>query len=418
MIKNFYDFELDLLIESLVLESKIEFSDKFLNILKGIKRNKIAKALLSLNSRGEDLDFPQNYIDTGKLKDEATFITNRKEKEILGKETQIKYKVTQNDRYLTRSSRNRAIYDRLGYTIPDGDPYSPPQGTIGVIKAEAVSDRSNNVYVWFIADDGNQTVLNKQALAPYDDRIPLLWKRNRNPIKIGRLVRSILTTAKLEFTEKDVEDFVNAYKSTFEVMENAFLKFKLVNGNDIAYWYNINRYADGGQSTLGNSCMAEVEEEYFEIYCRNTKVCSLLILFSDEGEVVDGQYKSKFIKGRALVWKTDQGDTFMDRIYTNHDSDVEIFKRYAFEKGWWCKDAQNSSRGFYTTDGTNKKKAEYTITLEKSKFKNYPYVDTFSLIDFEDKKMSNKYSLLNEVQGDLNDTDGWFNHENDYEAEW
>ena len=39
MIKNYFDFELDYIIESLLTESKIEFSDRFIDVLKNIKRN-------------------------------------------------------------------------------------------------------------------------------------------------------------------------------------------------------------------------------------------------------------------------------------------------------------------------------------------------------------------------------------------
>lgn len=419
MIKNYFDFELDYIIESLLTESKIEFSDRFIDVLKNIKRNKIAKELLYLCTKGPDnIDFPQNYIDRGKVKDEVTFITNRKEKEMLGIEAPIKYKVSQRDRYLTHSPRNKYIYQKLGYTVPNRNPHNPIVGDIGIIKSEAISNKGV-IYAWFIDGYGNETVINKSALTPYDDRIPLLWVKNRNPIKIGRLVRSILTTSKIPFTEKELEEFVNAYKSTIEILENAFSKFSLVNGQDIAYWYDKENYADGGESTLGNSCMSEVSSDFFDLYCSNGKVCSLLILFSDNGEINEnGKYVAKTIKGRALVWQTEQGDIFMDRIYTNNDSDVELFKKYAFEKGWWCKIAQNSATNFNTTNGTIKKVGSYSVKLEESKFEFYPYLDTFSLINFDENKIANSENLLSSIQAFLNDTDGLFDPNDDFEPHW
>lgn len=408
MIKNYNDFEFERILESLLLESKIEFSDKFLDVIKQIKRNKIAKDLLSLKRDDVDADFIQNYIDKGNAKDEVTFIADRKVKELLDKEIDPKYKVTQNGRYLSHNTRNRGTYARLGYTVPPGEPWAPPIGTIGTIKAETTSNTSENIYVWFISNDGKQVVINKKALIPYDDRVSLLWTKNRNPIKIGRLVRAILTVAKISFTDKEIEDFVNSYKSTIDMMENALLKFELVKGYHIPNWYNIENYADGGQSTLGNSCMAEVDPDYFDLYAENP-ACSMLILFSDEGEMIDGKWKSDTIRGRALVWKTDQGDIFMDRIYTNHDSDVKLFKSYAYQAGWWAKEEQNTSTSFTVSNGSSKKTPIYTVKLNRSEFEYYPYVDSLSLINFDSKIISNNPIMGDvEAQAHLNDTDGSF----------
>jgi hypothetical protein len=42
----------------------------------------------------------------------------------------------------------------------------------------------------------------------------------------------------------------------------------------------------------------------------------------------DNENTSDKIKGRAILWKTDKG-MFMDRIYTAHDSDLNLFKEFA-----------------------------------------------------------------------------------------
>lgn len=400
MIKNYSDFQFELLFESLILESKIQYSDKFINLVSQIKKNRIAKELITLSKNGADKNFTQNYIDTGKAKDEVTFTADRKAKEFFGDEDPvIKYRVTHTDRYLTNSKRNADIFSRLGYTPnEDEDPWEPERGAIGIIKSEAKSNMSDRIYVWFVSEDGrNQTVLNKTAVIPYDEKLNKIWSTFRNNIKIGRLVRSILTAAEIKFTDKEIEDFVNSYKSTYDIMNDAFLKFRLVESDDIAYWYSSSNY-ENDESTLGSSCMAGVPEDYFDIYSNN-KNCKLLILHSDNG--------TKKIKGRALVWNTDQGDTFMDRIYTNYDSDVALFQKYAFEKGWWSKSVQNSAHRFNVTNGTTSKNVEYTVTLEKSRFERYPYVDSLSYINF-DKKIISNYPGLIDAQGEMNDTGGYY----------
>lgn len=396
MIKNFYDFEIQLLIESLILESKIEFSDNFMSLVSSIKRSRISKEILSLKKNEIDADFAQNFIDVGSAKDEVSFTPDRRAKEYLGKDSVMRYKVTRDGRYLTHSPGNNYLYKELGYTKPDTDPYDPPVGTIGTIKAEAKSNRSENIYAWFISDNGRQTVLNKSALVPHDERLQLIYSKYRNIIKIGRLIRAILTTAKVPFTDKEVEEFVNSYKAAYDMMHDAFLKFKLVNGDEITHWYHINQY-ETDESTLGGSCMADVPPNWLDIYSKNPSVCSLLILFSDNGYIINGKYESKKIKGRALVWKTDQGETFMDRVYYNNDSDVSLFKSYAFDKGWWCRATQNSGNNFNITNGSVSKVAEYSVKLDNAKFDNYPYVDSLRLINFEDKLIANTSNIMIKV---------------------
>jgi hypothetical protein len=412
MIENFINFNNNLLLESLIMESQIHFSEKFVDILKQISKNKIAKEVLKIHKDKLDKNFTQNYIDAGSQKDEATFTADRKAKEFFGKEGDIKYKVVSTDRYLTHASVNNYLYKELGYEKPDSDPWSPMVGTVGIIKAEAKSNRSDKVYAWFETEDGRRTVINKSALVNYDDKYNQIWSLYRSNIKVGRLMRSILNAAEVSFTDKEMEEFVNSYKSSYDIMSNAFLKFDLVKGNDIAYWYDSDNY-ESEDSTLGSSCMANVDSSFFKLYTKN-KNCSLLILYSDnKGKITDGKYTSSKIKGRALVWQTKGGDVFMDRVYTNNDSDVELFKKYAYDKGWWCKTHQNSSRSFSATNGKSSKAAEYIVELEKSEFTHYPYVDTLSLINFSKNIISNSFDSIGKVNGELNDTDGWYEEHED-----
>lgn len=405
MIRSYKEFKQEILLESLIIESKLEISDKLKDILKSMKYNKIANDIINLYNTKKDIDIRQNYIDTGTNKDEVTFISNTKAEEILGKEP-LKYQVVRSNYYLTHNNRNNDIFNRLGYTKPEGDPWEPSVGTFGEIKAEAKSNVSENIYVWFVSDSGEQTVINKKALVLVNPSANKVWSTNRNPIKIGRLIRALLNASNIKFTDKEVEDFVNGYKSVIDIMNDAFLKFKVVTGSEIPYWYSSKRY-ESEQSTLGNSCMANVSDDFFDLYCYN-KNCSLLILFSDKYSLVkDGKYTSSKIRGRALVWNTDQGDTFVDRIYTNNDSDVSLFINYAHSNGWWTKTSQNSSTQFSVSNGTSNKKAEYTVSLESSRFDNYPYVDSLSYINFDKKKISNVPILVN-PNGFMNGTDGCY----------
>jgi hypothetical protein len=67
--------------------------------------------------------------------------------------------------------------------------------------------------------------------------------------------------------------------------------FEIVEGDEIAKWYRYENYAEN-KGTLGNSCMRDKRDSFFEIYTKNPEVCRMLILKEDDK-----------ILGRALIWK-------------------------------------------------------------------------------------------------------------------
>ena len=90
-----------------------------------------------------------------------------------------------------------------------------------------------------------------------DDRVsdvenPFIEKRQS--IKVGRGIKSILNSTGLNFSDTEVEDFVNKYKAEFDKLNEGFSKFELVKGEDIRKWYLEENY-DSIKSTLGSSCM-------------------------------------------------------------------------------------------------------------------------------------------------------------------
>lgn len=78
--------------------------------------------------------------------------------------------------------------------------------------------------------------------------------RTKIDSNVGRLVRSILSDNGIKFTEPQVEEFVNGYKSEWNRIYNP-REFDIVRGEDIRFWYLEKNYYRGGQSSLGNSCM-------------------------------------------------------------------------------------------------------------------------------------------------------------------
>jgi hypothetical protein len=406
----------------LLLESKVIYSKKFINLLTRMNRtNKLASQLLSLYTK--DIDgVVQNYIDVTDQKDAVSFTPDRKAKELNDGKPET-WKVINSGRYLTRSDRNNKIFEALGYDKEKYQCWAPETGVVGTILSETVSRSSGKIYVMFQEykdTDPRIGVINKEALELSDADDVRVWSTSRNNIKIGRLVRAILTVAKIPFVDKDIEDFTNQYKATYDFAADVLKQFDVVKGGKIAYWYSESNYVDGG-GTLNNSCMADVSEDYFDIYTQNPQV-SLVILYGDEGTIVEDKYQASLIKGRALLWECEidgEKATFMDRIYTANDSDTNLFKQFAEKNGWWYKDSQSMEPNEYFTDGNTKKKARIIVRLNDADWREYPYCDTMCYIFLDSDIASNKFYLDDseneEADRLLRDTEG--EYESAYDME-
>jgi hypothetical protein len=380
----YQDYISESILNQLLLESKLVLSPKFINILSRIKNNKISDQLISLNRKDVD-GIKQNYIDITDDNDKASFTPDKRAQQLNNNKEDV-YKVTQGSRYLTHSDKNNKVFEALGYDKENNTNWAPDVGTKGLVLNETTRP-SGNTYVLFQeyeSESPRLSVLNKQAIELDDDvDNKQIWSTSRNPMNVGRLVRSILTTSGFDFTNIDVEDFVNKYKAMYDFSKDALKQFDVVSGKKIAYWYHQDNYVSGG-GTLNNSCMSDVDEEYFDIYSYNDNI-SLVILYGDDGEFdSEGNYISDLIKGRAILWTCEIDGTpgkFMDRIYTTLGSDVELFKQYAEKNGWWYKKTQSMDPEESITDGTNTKtNSVITCKLSDADWESYPYMDTMCYI--------------------------------------
>lgn len=70
-----------------------------------------------------------------------------------------------------------------------------------------------------------------------------------NSIKIGRLTNKAIELYNkkyekdLKFTATEIEDFVNAYKSYYDFLNNKMDSLQLVSGNEINFWYAEENYS-------------------------------------------------------------------------------------------------------------------------------------------------------------------------------
>jgi hypothetical protein len=397
----------------MLLESKVIYSTKFINILNKMKDNRLSKELLKLYST--DLEIQHNYIDISDEKDFVSFTPDRKVKE-LNKELEDFLIVSNNGRYLTTSDRNNSLFSKLGFDKNKYSGWVAEVGTMGTIIKEVVSTTTGNIWCLFQEKEGDrQCVLHKTSFSSASGQENnKAWSTSRNSIKVGKLVRAILSSANVSFLDKEIEEFVNIYKAVFDFNSNALSRFKIVSGDDISWWYNQDNYENGG-GTLNNSCMASVSDDYFEIYESNPQI-RMVILYDDNGTYnSDGEYSSEKIKGRCILWDITgnvgfSGETyFMDRIYTTHDSDIELFKQYAEKNGFWYKTQQDSDYNFRMSNGSETKKTDIIIKLNIVDCGHYPYLDTLSYINTETKKISNNDREIS-ADRELRDTGGDYSY--------
>jgi len=224
-----------------------------------------------------------------------------------------------------------------------------------------------------------------------------LWKdeKVRTKHKIGKWVTHIYKDVykNLQFTPVQIEDFSNVYKATYDGMD-AIPEFIILKGEDIKWGYLVDNYAEG-TGTLLNSCMRYAYcQAYFGIYTENEDVCSLLVLKDSNNKV----------KGRALLWILDDGDKYMDRIYSN-DSDKYLFIEWAEDNNY--RKYQNDYRSKSVKVG------------EKSYYK-YPYMDTFISFNTEegylttDEENSREYIKLQDTNGGYQESGIWSDYAQEY----
>ena len=197
-----------------------------------------------------------------------------------------------------------------------------------------------------------------------DDEDDDMWSKQRTELSIGRFVTRVFTNITMSIKDSEREQFVNMFKSTFDLSNSGEARFELVKGDIIKHWYLVDNYEEE-EGQLGNSCMRYDEcQNYFNIYTQNPEQVSLLILKSSNDP-------SKIV-ARAIVWKLTTGEFFMDRVYTQHDSDFNLFVNYSKGKGWRDKD-----------DTSYEDILKFEVKLVKWKFDEYPYMDTFCCLNSE-----------------------------------
>jgi len=364
--------------KELILESDVVYSKMFRTALTKID-NPISKILLDVENK--DLPVASNYFDLSRGKnDTLSVIPDRKAKEILEDTKEMVRFTGSGGGWLKHSDANTSIFQQLGYE-PEGEAYQPNSTAIGEVVSKVTSQTSGKVWCYVKFPDG-KGVYNQEKLRVVDERLKEVWSKNRQEVRIGRAIRALLTVAGENVLDKDLEVFVNLWKATIDKMNDRFQYFDVVEGQDIGHWYHYSNYKERSGS-LGSSCMSNVNSNYFDIYMTNTDVCKLIILRSVEDD--------SLIVGRALLWTLTDGKKFVDRIYTIQDSDVQLFRDYARENGWYTKQYNSSSDSgrVNAPDGTQVDLGKITVDIKAGMYEAYPYLDTLKYFKPREGTLSN-----------------------------
>ena len=376
-IKKYNNF----LLESLLLESQFILENSFYDILTQIKNEnwgtiegKVAEFILDLV--GEELDLVYNYINDTPKPGLVSFIPDDK----------IDFSQVAIDRSrILRPDNNDKIIKAYG--IPFKGLIKDLQGTTNDFKLLKVIDTDGKIvddkyrvgghYFYYLQSNQDPTkfVAVYRSADSHKVVFAQIPETRRSEVKLGRFVNKLIDIYSksdalkngansydevpfFDFTASDIEKFVNAYSAKILFEQNALERFKVVSGEEIRKWYNeVNYSGSNGGGQLNNSCMRFGRcSKYFDIYVDNPTVCQLLILMDSTGKKIDG---------RALLWKTENGENFMDRVYTSKDSYMKLFKQWG---------EQNN----YQMKSYNYKGEPVIVKVKPKIYSDYPYMDTLS----------------------------------------
>jgi len=209
----------------------------------------------------------------------------------------------------------------------------------------------------------------KSGINPED----LFKIENPNRSTVGRVVKNILNANGIKTEPRDIEKFVDGFKSEYEksLIVEEKSPFKIVEGEEIRSWYLWNKYCDDtiekSKGTLGKSCMRyDDTQEYLDIYTKNIGIVSLVIMLDDDNK----------LRSRALLWITENKTIYLDRIYYTQSHESSLMTD-------WVKQKYPNLESF-----SNSPKLSVDLKI-KGVYSQYPYMDSFIYYDSHEGKLFN-----------------------------
>jgi hypothetical protein len=231
---------------------------------------------------------------------------------------------------------------------------------LSFFNSKKIKDTANVKYVDY--DRNNEKLLT----LGYEDREGKIKERLFNLNKLIKYLGGNLSDVK----GYEIEDLISFLKKSNTTT------LKVVAGDDILKAYHCENYDEG--ETMGSCMRYDRAQKFLDIYKNNPNQIKCLVLFNPENGKV---------RGRALLFKMDNGITFMDRIYTINKGYNSFFNTYAEENNLETGTPSNS------------------VTLENGgEYDYYPYMDTFLFYTPDTGVLSNdsgELELQNDEGGDI-----------------
>jgi hypothetical protein len=185
-------------------------------------------------------------------------------------------------------------------------------------------------------------------------------------MKVGKFLKKINN----KYNPTDIEKFVTIYKSIYLEKEADPV---IIYGEDIRKAFLIKNVAAEVGDYATNCMRYESTQEFLDIYVKNPDSVSAVILTNEDNKILS----------RALLWKTNEGDIVMDRVYAVDPGWKRVLHNWANEQGYYYR-AKDDTKPFNIDIFIHRGKEvikNFTVTLKEYTFKTYPYLDTFFYLD-------------------------------------
>lgn len=187
-------------------------------------------------------------------------------------------------------------------------------------------------------------------------------------MKIGKFIKKINN----KYDPTDIEKFVTIYKSIYLEKESSPI---IVSGEDLRKVFLIKNVAAEVGDYATNCMRYESTQKFLDIFVENPEVISAIVLTNEDNKILS----------RALLWKTTDGSTVMDRVYAVDPGWKRVLHNWANDQGFYYR-AKDDTKPFNTDifihNGREVIK-QFTVQLKSSRFETYPYLDTFFYLDTE-----------------------------------
>jgi len=177
---------------------------------------------------------------------------------------------------------------------------------------------------------------------------------NRTKTTLPRIMRRRCSLSSDQISDPQLGDMTNLMNSIIWESDEGHVVLE-TSGEGIVDVY---------QKYIGVSCMSAMSRDFSErllaIYSNNPEKVRIFYVSDSRGRAI----------AKALVWKTDQGDEILERVYDYESSAARAIIGKAYREGIKVQENPYSGMGDYELE-------DYTVTVNIEGIKDLPYFDSW-----------------------------------------